>query len=205
MKPTDKAILGMVSKSPGRNVSEPIGGLEKVKPRKPSPLREGEGSMAWRRGLAAWGAVVRDSNVSSNEDFGLICFGCTISDNVVANNGSDGIACFDILKGEFPDPFIYGCTISNNQVRGNDGIGIRAATSLVTGNTIIAGDGRALELDDFSGWSNNVIQDSGILSLTPAKGIGPIPGFPFPEIGGWIIDCNLVNTERFCWPSHIDD
>jgi hypothetical protein len=29
MKPTDKAILGMVSESPGRNVSEPSGGLEK--------------------------------------------------------------------------------------------------------------------------------------------------------------------------------
>ncbi len=29
MKPTDKAILGMVSKSPGRNASEPTGGLDK--------------------------------------------------------------------------------------------------------------------------------------------------------------------------------
>ena len=29
MKPTDKAILGMVSESPGRNESEPIGGLDK--------------------------------------------------------------------------------------------------------------------------------------------------------------------------------
>jgi hypothetical protein len=29
MKPTDKAILGMVSKSPGRNESEPTGGLDK--------------------------------------------------------------------------------------------------------------------------------------------------------------------------------
>ena len=29
MKPTDKAILGMVSESPGRNASEPTGGLEK--------------------------------------------------------------------------------------------------------------------------------------------------------------------------------
>jgi hypothetical protein len=29
MKPIDKAILGMVSESPGRNVSEPTGGLDK--------------------------------------------------------------------------------------------------------------------------------------------------------------------------------
>jgi len=29
MKPTDKAILGMVSESPGRNESEPRGGLDK--------------------------------------------------------------------------------------------------------------------------------------------------------------------------------
>jgi len=30
MKPTDEAIFGMVSESPGRNVSEPSGGLEKI-------------------------------------------------------------------------------------------------------------------------------------------------------------------------------
>jgi hypothetical protein len=30
MKPTDKAILGMVSESPGRNASEPSGGLDKI-------------------------------------------------------------------------------------------------------------------------------------------------------------------------------
>ena len=29
MKPTDQAILGMVSESPGRNGSEPSGGLDK--------------------------------------------------------------------------------------------------------------------------------------------------------------------------------
>jgi hypothetical protein len=31
MKPTDKAILGMVSESPGRNASEPRSGLDKIK------------------------------------------------------------------------------------------------------------------------------------------------------------------------------
>ena len=49
MKPTDKAILGMVSKSPGRNASEPIGGLENEKPRRPSPHFKGEGGMSWCR------------------------------------------------------------------------------------------------------------------------------------------------------------
>jgi len=49
MKPTDKAILGMVSESPGRNGSEPIGGLEKKEIRKPSPLVQGEGSMDCRK------------------------------------------------------------------------------------------------------------------------------------------------------------
>jgi hypothetical protein len=45
MKLTDKAILGMVSKSPGRNESEPIGGLVRIlKYRRPSPLCGGEGS-----------------------------------------------------------------------------------------------------------------------------------------------------------------
>jgi hypothetical protein len=48
MKPTDKAILGMVSESPGRNASEPTGGLEKDWLRRPSPLPWGEGSMAGR-------------------------------------------------------------------------------------------------------------------------------------------------------------
>jgi len=46
MKPTDKAILGMVSESPGRNASEPTGGLEKKWHRRLSPLHTGEGSMA---------------------------------------------------------------------------------------------------------------------------------------------------------------
>jgi len=48
MKPTDKAIQRMVSESPGRNASEPTGGLETEKLRRPSPLGWGEGSMAWR-------------------------------------------------------------------------------------------------------------------------------------------------------------
>jgi hypothetical protein len=30
MKPTDEAIFGMASKSPGRNASEPSGGLDKI-------------------------------------------------------------------------------------------------------------------------------------------------------------------------------
>ena len=30
MKPTDEAIFGMASESPGRNASEPSGGLEKI-------------------------------------------------------------------------------------------------------------------------------------------------------------------------------
>ena len=55
MKPTDKAILGMVSKSSGRNESEPIDGLENEKPRSPSPHFKGEGSMAWRRLAEALG------------------------------------------------------------------------------------------------------------------------------------------------------
>ena len=45
-KPIDKAILGMVSESPGRNASEPTGGLETEELRRPSPLGWGEGSMA---------------------------------------------------------------------------------------------------------------------------------------------------------------
>ncbi len=32
MKLTDKAILGMVSESPGRNASEPMGGLDRISP-----------------------------------------------------------------------------------------------------------------------------------------------------------------------------
>ena len=33
MKPADKAVLGTVSESPGRNESEPIGGLDKNYPK----------------------------------------------------------------------------------------------------------------------------------------------------------------------------
>jgi len=42
MKPTDQAILGMVSESPGRNASEPSGGLDKMTP-------EAEPSLSGRR------------------------------------------------------------------------------------------------------------------------------------------------------------
>jgi len=48
VKLTDKAVLGTVSESPGRNASEPIGGLVRNKFRWPSPLLPGEGSMAGR-------------------------------------------------------------------------------------------------------------------------------------------------------------
>jgi hypothetical protein len=48
MKPTDKAILGMVSESPGRNAGEPSGGLDRIRFRRPSPLGLGEGSMTGR-------------------------------------------------------------------------------------------------------------------------------------------------------------
>ena len=37
LKPIDKAIFGMVSESPGRNVSERTGGPESEGPRRPSP------------------------------------------------------------------------------------------------------------------------------------------------------------------------
>ena len=45
MKPTDKAILGMVSESPGRNESEPTGGLDKINP---------EGRALYGRAKATW-------------------------------------------------------------------------------------------------------------------------------------------------------
>ena len=48
MKPIDKAILGMVSESPGRNASEPTGGPDTNLPRRPSPLPSGEGNMVHR-------------------------------------------------------------------------------------------------------------------------------------------------------------
>jgi hypothetical protein len=40
MKPTDKAALGVVSESPGRNESEPSGGLDTFRP-KAEPVRSG--------------------------------------------------------------------------------------------------------------------------------------------------------------------
>ena len=49
VKPIDKAILGIVSESPGRNASEPIGALVKKQLRKPSPLLSGEGNMTRRK------------------------------------------------------------------------------------------------------------------------------------------------------------
>ena len=67
MKPTDKAVRGTVSESPGRNRREPSGGLDKKNNRRPSPLLSGEGCMAWRRPTDATchsGGVVRGSTVT---------------------------------------------------------------------------------------------------------------------------------------------
>ena len=55
MKPTDKALFGRVSESPGRNGSELTGGLDKKRLRRPSPLSTGEGSMAGRNLTVAAG------------------------------------------------------------------------------------------------------------------------------------------------------
>jgi hypothetical protein len=73
MKPTDKAILGMVSESPGRNASEPVVASTKNELRRPSPLMSGEGSMAWRRLTDAphhCGGVVRGSTVTRTSQYG---------------------------------------------------------------------------------------------------------------------------------------
>jgi len=48
MKPTDKAVLGMASESPGRNESEPRGGLDRNNP---------EGRALYGRAKAAWHAA----------------------------------------------------------------------------------------------------------------------------------------------------
>jgi hypothetical protein len=53
VKLTDKAVFGTVSELPGRNASEPIGGLVKNRFRRPSPLPTGEGSMAGRNLIVA--------------------------------------------------------------------------------------------------------------------------------------------------------
>ena len=50
MKPTDQAILGMVSESPGRNASEPTSGLEKNESPKAEPSWSGaKAAWTWRR------------------------------------------------------------------------------------------------------------------------------------------------------------
>jgi hypothetical protein len=48
VKLIDKAVFGTVSELPGRNASEPTGGLVRNKFRRPSPLLSGEGNMAGR-------------------------------------------------------------------------------------------------------------------------------------------------------------
>ena len=49
MKLADKAIYRMVSESPGRNASEPIGGPDTNKPQRPSLLLWDEGNRICRR------------------------------------------------------------------------------------------------------------------------------------------------------------
>ena len=71
MKLTDKVIFGMVSELPGPNASEPTGGLDNKKVRRPSPLLSGEGSMAGRNLTAAAshsGGVVGTAAYSSHRE-----------------------------------------------------------------------------------------------------------------------------------------
>jgi hypothetical protein len=67
MEPTDKAILGMASESPGRNESELNGGLDKKRIRRPRPFLRDEGSMrccSLTDAAAHSGGVVRGSTVT---------------------------------------------------------------------------------------------------------------------------------------------
>jgi hypothetical protein len=67
MKPTDKAILGMVSESPGRNASEPSGGLDKkmIPEAEPSPSGRRQHDRLWLTEMARHsGGVVRGSTVT---------------------------------------------------------------------------------------------------------------------------------------------
>jgi len=67
MKPTDKAILGMVSESPGRNASEPTGGLDKKKnpEAEPSPSGRRQHGVTWAdRDVTTLRRGGRDSTVT---------------------------------------------------------------------------------------------------------------------------------------------
>jgi hypothetical protein len=67
MKPTDKAILGMVSESPGRNASEPSGGLDKkmIPEAEPSPYgRRQHDRPRADEAVCHSGGVVRGSTVT---------------------------------------------------------------------------------------------------------------------------------------------
>jgi hypothetical protein len=55
MKPTDKAVLGTVSESPGHNVSEPSGGLDRNKP-------EGRTLWFWVKAAAEGGKLAGASS-----------------------------------------------------------------------------------------------------------------------------------------------
>jgi hypothetical protein len=60
LKPIDKAIFRMVSKSPGRNASEPTGGLEKQNPKVESPVagRRQYGSSQLTDAARSFGGVI---------------------------------------------------------------------------------------------------------------------------------------------------
>jgi hypothetical protein len=67
LKPIDKAIVRMVSKSSGRNESEPIDGLEnKMTPKvEPSPTRRRQhGSSQLTEATRSFGGVSRDSTMT---------------------------------------------------------------------------------------------------------------------------------------------
>src|SRR5260221_7367112 len=107
MKPTDKAIRGMVSESLGRNMSEPSGGLDrKLISRRPSPLWWGEGSITGRRltdaachsGGVVGGSTVTRACPATGETVlvpALTCFATPQTGNATAGPGFTYFLYFD--------------------------------------------------------------------------------------------------------------
>ena len=138
-------------------------------------------------GMHGFGITVTDFVATDNEQNGINCQDCSITNSLLTNNGNNGIECSD-------------CKIRDSRISGNGTLGIGVENGgLVTGNTIISGVEKgfgvegAMALEGNVGWSNNVIVDEALgMEMAMPK------GSEAEEIGGYLIGCNLVNTELFC-------
>lgn len=111
--------------------------------------------------------------MTNNGRDGLVAIGGPITGNTASNNGDRGIAGVN-------------ATVVNNTANENGAAGILAQSSTVLENTAIGNGGVGLDLDGFSGYASNVLNENNGGNANP------------PVEGGIEIGTNVCGGDTIC-------